>query len=475
MMRSVFAAILIVCLAAFSASAQMPNYWESTPPSIMNGRVLGSAPPPPELPKVPFAPVHGVQVAATVNVSKDYKVTGLWPPLWLGPKEIGVLATRHDGVVLVAYSGEHLAKSRLLADTSTVNGGKILDMAVSRDGKRLAIAAALNDKLQIWTRDTAGAAPASIASTAHQACEKAGIAWVDPDMVAVGAACQPQAPPPSPPAYPRGQSPAVSAVPSKPAHLLQLVQIGAQQAPADLQLDCLDQIDPTTLGWSPDGRYALAQAVEERKWFVIDRAKARCEPFKLNGLVPVGIIEWETGDRRFLFTAAPARAPDPAHIGVMEYTIASHNARLLGSPAVTAAYVSGDVVAILGSHRLTAAVMTTNPNLLVPAEIGWVDALRSQLSVVQTGFSTTAAELLSATLRYSAAKQLLATSFQTPGRKGAFTVLLWISAASKNGGVLGTGRVGRRMLSSWSPDGTRLAVLAGVPEHPTLAIIAAPR
>ncbi len=470
MMRSVFAATLIVCLAAFSASAQMANYWEATLPSIM-----GAAPPPADLPKVPLAPIHGVKLAAIFNIDKDYKVTGPWPPLWLGPKEIGLLATYHDRVTLIAFYGEHFAKSRVLADTSTVNSGKILDMAVSHDGMRLAIAVASDSKLQIWTRDTQEDSPASVAATVDEACDKAGVAWLDPNTVAVGTECEPSASAPSPqPSATPGQ-PEVSEIPVKPVRSLRLVQIGAQRAPASLELDCLDQIDPTTLGWSPDGDYALAQSIEGRKWFVIDRSEAHCEPLKLAGLVPATFIEWEKGDRRFLFTAAPARAPDSPHLGVMEYTIASQNARLLGSPAVSAVYVTGGEVAILGSNRLTAAVMIHNPNLLVPAEIAWIDPLRSQLNVVQTGFSTTAAELLSATLRYSAEKQLLATSFQTPGRKGAFTVLLWISAASKTGGVLATGRVGRRMLSSWSPDGTRLAVLAGVPDRPTLAIIAVPQ
>jgi hypothetical protein len=31
------------------------------------------------------------------------------------------------------------------------------------------------------------------------------------------------------------------------------------------------------------------------------------------------------------------------------------------------------------------------------------------------------------------------------------------------------------MLASWSPDGSKLAVLAGLPDHPTLAIVGAPQ
>lgn len=473
MMRSVFAAALMIGLAAFAASAQIPNYWEATPPSIMGAPIASL--PVPELPNVPFAPTSGVQLAATANMDKDFKVTGPWPPLWLGPKEVAVLGTRHDQVTLVAYYGEHFASSRVLADRSTVNGASILDLAVSPDGKRLAIAAASDDKLQVWIRDTHGSSPATVTASADQTCDQAGVAWLDPDTLAVGTQCESRAAQPTPEASATPRPPSDAAeIPMKPGHSLYIVQMGAQQPQKSLELDCLGQIDPTTLNWSPDGLYALAQNVEERTWTVIDRSKARCEPLKLPGLVPVGVIEWEKGDRRFLFTAAPARAPDPAHIGVMEYTLESHKARLLGSPAVAAAYVSGGMIAILGSNRLNAAVLGRNPHLLVPAEIAWVDPQRSQLNIIPTGFSTPAAELLNVALRYSAAKQMLVTSFQTPGHKGLFTVLVWISAALKNGGVLGTGRVGKRMLASWSPDGARLAILAGLPDHPTLAIVAAP-
>lgn len=470
MMRSVFFAAVMVCLAAFSASAQMPNYWEATPPSIMRAPL--TPPSAPELPEVPFAATRGVQVEATVTVDKNYKITGPWPPIWLGPREVALVVMHRNQITLVAFYGEHFTRTRVLADASTVNGGKILDMAVSRDGKRVAVAAVSDNKLQIWTRDTRGDTPASVTATIDQACDKAGIAWLDPDTLAIGAQCEAKPVLPSPLNLPTAGQPAN---PAQPGHRLLLVQVGAQQEPANLDLDCLDQIDPTSLSWSPDGGYAVAQKVEERNWVLIDRAKARCQQVKLAGVLPLNLIEWEKGEHRFLFTAAPARAPDPAHIGVMEYTVASQTARLLGSPAVSAVYLAGGGVAIMGSHRLTAAVMMSNPNLLVPAEVAWVDPLRSQLSIIQTGFSTTAAELLSATLRYSPARQLLATSFQTPGHKSPFTVLLWLSAVSKSRGVLGTGRVGHRMLSSWSPDGTSLAVLAGLPERPTLAIVAAPQ
>ncbi|MGO9059516.1 MAG: hypothetical protein ACLQU2_19360 [Candidatus Binataceae bacterium] len=451
----------------------MPSYWETTPPSVIGAPI--ASPPVPELPNVPFAPTRGVQLGATVNIDKDFKVTGPWPPLWLGPNEVALLGTRHGKVALVAYYGEHFASSRILADTSTVGGARILDMAVSPDGKRMAIAAASADKFQVWIRDTHDSSPATGVASADQTCSKAGVAWLDPDTLAIGTECESSAAQPTPAASATPGPPFGAAdIPVKPAHSLYVVQMGAQQAQTSLDLDCLAQIDPTTLSWSPDGLYALAQHIEEPKWSLIDRSKARCEPLKLPGLVPAGFIEWEKGDRRFLFTAAPARAPNPAHIGVMEYTLESHKARLLGSPAVAAAYTSGGTIAILGSNRLNAAVLARTPNLLVPAEIAWVDPQRSQLNIIPTGFSTTAAELLDASLRYSAARQMLVTSFQTPGRKGLFTLLLWVSAPLKNGGVLGTGRVGKRMLPSWSPDGTRLAILAGLPDHPTLAIIAAP-
>ena len=114
--------------------------------------------------------------------------------------------------------------------------------------------------------------------------------------------------------------------------------------------------------------------VIDRTKYNADRLSSRawCRPDLSNGKRAIAAF----------YSAVPARAPDSAHIGMMEYTIASQNARLLGSPAVSAVYVSGGEVAILGSNRLTARVMTHNPNLLVPAEIAWI---RSAAIAIERG------------------------------------------------------------------------------------------
>jgi hypothetical protein len=478
MMRSVpgaVGAIGLICLAASTAAAQITNnYWETLPPASTQAPV--KPPPPPEIPNVPFAPVRNVRVAATVNVGTDFKLVGPWAPLWLGTKAVALLGTRHGQITMLAWYGDHFDSTRLVADPQTVEGGVILDLAVSRDGKRVAIAAAAGDKLQIWLRDTQGAAPAEVTATIDGHCDKAGIAWLDPNTLAIGAQIQVSAPPAAgseSPIIVPGQEPS-PAPPPAPTRNLYIVQIGAQKPPAAIALDCLKNVDPAALTWSPDGHYAVGQSDEQGKWVLIDRVKAACEAIKLPNIVPAGFIEWEEKSLSFLFTATPARSPDPGHIGVMEYTMASHKARLLASPATAAAYVGGGKIAVLGSQRLNAAAMAANPDALFPAEIGWIDPGQSELNIVPTGLGSTAAELLNAHLNYSAPRDLVATSFQTPNPKGPFTVLMWLSAAAHNGGVLGTGRMGH-MLESWSPDGNELAVLAGLPNHPTLAVVASPQ
>jgi hypothetical protein len=468
MMRSVIAAVAMVFLAACPAAAQITNYFLAPPPS----GVAAPHPPPAQIPDVPFAAVGNVPLVARMAIAKDFQL-GPWAPLWLGSQAVALLGTRHGSITLLAYSGNHFAASRVLADPATVEGGTILDMALSRDGKRLAIAAQSGDKMQVWLRDTRRAAAAEVVATIDGTFDKAGLSWLSPNTLALGTGTETGAPGADPP-------PAIQQIPPnaeptpQPAHSLYIVQIGAQGAPLGLDVDCLPTIDPTTLSWSPDAHYAVAQTQEQGKWTLIDRIKPACEPISIPQILPVGFIEWKVTSAGFLFSAAPVNSPDQAHVGVMEYSLTTRKARLLASPATGATYVANGGIAVLGSQRLNAAVMATNPGLLLPADIAWIDPHQSQMNIVPLGVSITAAELLSARLHYCPVREMVATSLEVPSRAGLIAVLLWMSTTGRNGGILATGKMGR-MLPSWSPDGNRLAVLAGIPNHPTLAIVGAPR
>lgn len=473
-MRSVLTALGLLFLAATAAMAQFTsnNYWLTLPPAV--GGAPPKPPPPPQIPNVPFAPMHTAQLAGMVSIDKEFKLLGPWAPLWLGSGAVALLGTHNGRTTMLAWYGDHFASSRVIADPATVGGGVILDMAVSRDGNRLAIVANAGDKLKIWLRDTQSAARASLAATIDGRCDKAGLAWLDRGTLAVGAQLQPSAESPS------RESPIITpeeqgqpAAPAEPERSLYIIKLGQQQPPGTLDLECVKHLDPTTLTWSPDGQYAVGPSDEPGKWTLIARAKAACVTTNMPGIVPAGFIDWEDNSSSFLFTATPASSPDPGHIGVMEYIVASRKTRLLASPATSAVYVGGDTVAVLGSQRLNAMAIARNPAALFPAEIAWIDPGQAQIDIVPTGISSTAAQLLHAHLTYSGSNHLLATTFLTPNPKGAFAVLMWVSAAARIGGVLGTGRMGS-MLASWSPDGSKLAVLAGLPDHPTLAIVAAP-
>ena len=457
-----------VALAQFTGN----SYWETLPPPMVTAPA--KAPHPAVIPNVPFAPVPNVSLAGITRLDKDFKLLGPWPPLWLGSKAVALLGTIHGQIRMMVWEGNHFAHSRVIADPQTVGGGAILDMAVSRSGDRLAIAVDAGDKLQIWVRDTQGEAPASVAATINGHCEKAGLGWLDPKTLAVGA--QSSAPPPpasdeSPIITPEQQS-RLPAQP-EPSRTVYVVQLGQDSPPTALDFECLKHLDPAKLTWSPDGHYAIATTGETKMWTLVDRDKAGCETLNLPNIAPAAVIDWDDKSSRFLFTATPPGSPDPGHIGVMEYIMASRKARLLASPAAAAAYASGGKVAVLGSQHLNARAIAAKPTTLYPAEIGWIDR-QAQIDIVPTGFTSTAPALLSAHLTYSAARNMLAATFLTPHPNGAFAVLMWLSSAAHNGGVLGTGRKGT-MLPAWAPDGSKLAVLAGLPDHPTLAIVAAPR
>jgi hypothetical protein len=469
MARSVLAAFGFVCLAVSMAMAQTNSYWLTLPPPGVGARL--KPPPAPEIPNVPFAAARHVPVAGMVKIPQALKLIGPVAPLWLGPNAVALPVMRDGHLALMAWEGGHFDDSRVVADSSTIKGAAILDMAVNRDGSRVAIAADAAGQLQIWIRNTSGNSPASIAATIDSNAGKAGISWLGAGALAVGVEAQPlSAPSDESPITAPGQ-PDIAAKPAEPARGVYVVRPGEQQPASDLNIQCIDQIDPTNLLWSRDGSFAIARGEEHGPWTLIDRAKARCTTISLPGIIADQFVGWGSKSRSFLFTATPANSPDPAHIGVMEYTTDSHKARLLASPATAAAYVDGKI-AVLGSPRLNAAALAANPGALFPAEIAWIDPDQSQLEILPAGFNTSAASLLRGYVSGSEA-DVLAVAFAVPAPRGAFTALLWMAPSTHNGGILGTGRIGT-MVARWSPDGARLAVLSGLPDHPTLAVVARP-
>jgi hypothetical protein len=466
-MRSVLAAVGLVCLAVSVAAAQSNTYWLTF--SLPGFLRRHKAKPPLEIPDVPFAPAHNVPLSGIVKIPPGLKLIGSVAPLWLGPDAVALPVMRNDSLALIAWQGDHFGSVRVVADSATVHGANILDMAVNRDGSSVAIAAAVSDGLQIWVRNTNGDAPASVVAKIGVVSEKAGISWLNANTLAVGLQVQALSPESNESSITAPDQEQAPAPPEEPERSIYIVRPGQQQPISTLDVACVGHIDPTNLLWSPDGNFAIAHSQKPGAWTLIDRPQTSCEAISLPAIIPEQFLVWDNESRRFLFTAAPQRSPDPAHIGVMEYAVDSHKARLLASPAAAAAYADGTIV-VLGSQRLNAAALLVNRDVLFPAEIALIDPKQSQLQIVPTGLNTTAAALLHG---YVSASELgvLAISFRVPALKYPFSALLWMSVHA--GGVLATGRIGT-MVGRWSPDGSRVAVLAGLPDDPTLAIVALP-
>src|SRR5579875_3648131 len=327
MLRFVLATVSLVCLAASVAAAQSNNYWLTFPLPGFHRRHKPK--PPPEIPYVAFAPARDVQLAAVVKIAPDLKLIGPVAPLWLGPDAVALPVTRNGRLALAAWTGNYFATLRVIADSATVHGANILDLAVNRDGSRVAIAAAGSDGVQIWIRDTNGDAPALAVANLGVNSDKAGISWLNTDTLAAGVQLQAASNQPNQsPIITPGQTPAQR----EPQRAIYIVKPGQPQPASILDLQCAGQIDPTSLLWSPDGNFAIAHSQEPATWTLIDRAQRSCSVISLPAIIPGQFLLWNDKSRSFLFTAVPQASPDPAHVGVMEYSIDSHRARLLASP-----------------------------------------------------------------------------------------------------------------------------------------------
>lgn len=461
-MKALILAAAISLLSASAASAQISNFWLSAPgPTAPAARPTPAA----RLHLAPLEPAPGIHIEERLRLRPGFTLIGPWPPLWIGPREIAILGKRGGHTVMIAFQGNRFAQTRTLIDFPP---GKrtLLDLALSPGRKDLAVASATAAEIEIRLVPADGKSPARTIATIKGDYVRASLSWLDPKTLIIGAA---EAPPPA-----DGNGPPTGTGPRGHLYLLSLT---ASPAPREFDPGCPAAIDPLQVHWSKDGSLAIAygSGADAHRWYLIERRHRRCTALDFRGLIPARLLEWGSGSDRFLFTALPQKTPEAAAMGVFEYSIPTRSVRRIAAPAAVAAYTGDNRVATLGSRSLRSATLAASPNGLISAEIGWLNATRTELRIVPLGVTVRAISVMNGMLSYSDAHKMLAVGIYAPARGGDFPALLWLSPSLLQAGIIASGQSRGLLYPSWSLDGSKIAVIAGKPGHPLAAILQAPR
>jgi|GEM_PF-2729350 len=456
--------------------------------------------PPLMIPRLPLQAAPGIRVIAALPLGPDFKLLGSAPPLWVTGQELAVVGRIGQRTVIAGFSGDNFQQSGILVAGPKPALGTLLDAALSADHERFATVSSLSDRLTIGLSAAQRVGPSTIVSEIPGRFSAASIAWLGANLLAIGAV-ELGTPPPAPDATAPTPNPSASATatvvgppasatvsasatpqPSPSAtpvalvpHLF-VVSLAMASEPIEPQLDCLDQIDPTRLYWSNNGRLAVAAGAPPNtgRWYLIDRMQATCSPIVVRGGIPFGFLQWGQNDGRFLFTAVPNNGSGVSAIAVMEYTLADHAAQTVIQPATAATYTIGTNLAAVGSRSLTPALIRTTPDRLVPAELDWFTWAHAQVQIVPLGVQVRARALLDAQIGYCASSAMLSAKLSAPGPAGDFPALMWIANSLRAGGVLAFGQTHGFLSASFSPACDRVALLGGQLDRPTGAVLAMP-
>lgn len=461
--------VLSLFLAA-TAGAQISNFWLSAPgPPTPSPRPTPSA----QLHRAPLQPASGVAIDTRLPLANGFSLVGPWPPLWVGEDEVALLGKRAGHLTLVAFMGDRFSQTRTLIDLPSAGKRTLMDFALGPAHKRFAVAFATGSQLELQILPANGKGAPKTMATLKGDYLHASVKWLDPKTLMIGAVEK------SGEEDGSGDQNGAEPPNTRPRLMghLYLLSPSASSAPTDFDPGCRGAINPLQLHWNAKGSLAIAYggAAGNRRWYLIEHERSRCSALDLRGLIPVRFLQWGPASARFLFTAVPRNTPAPAALGVFEYSIRHHAAYLIARPAAAAAFTEGTQIVALGSRNLKPPTLARNPDLLMPAEVGGLNAARSELRLVPLGVTVRAASLMNGLITYSAAHKMAIIGLYAPGAGGDFPALLWLSASLERAGVIASGESHGLLIPSWSPDGSKIAVIAGTPEHPLAAILQSPR
>jgi hypothetical protein len=398
----------------------------------------------------------GLKVAGVVLLPADFEPDTSRAPVWLGGEsEIGVIGWRAGSGMMLGIGGTGLSRQRVvIEDNAKGTAGRLLNIAISSDGRTLAtaVAAASIHRLDVNLADASNPGDAHVIASLDGEFDSAQLFWLSSKKLALAA---------------HGAAPTDDDVGSRTAAVpvtgLYLITDGKQSSTRRLDgITC----PLTALAFSPNDAVAVAQGVDTTPPAIIDLHNDKCVSYP--SAAPLQVVGWAPNSKAFLY-----RTADQAGIFRFDLNTGQRSAVAISSGAAT--YASDGTIIALGSQELSWRRAIAEPMAPVKAQIALFDPHQNLVTINSLGFATQPILLAQSTMIWSPASNDAIIDTAIPGSTELLREIIEYSYRTRGAFVLAHGPVRGPIALSWSPDGKQVAIVDGDENHHTLSVITPPR
>ncbi len=393
----------------------------------------------------------GLQVAGISALPEDFQPDMNRAPLWLDSgSEIGVIGSRSGKGVMLGISGAGLSHQRVvLEDYGTgAPGGKILDVTVNNDGRKLATVSVVpsEDRLDVNVIDTLSADEVQTVASLKGEFEAAQLTWLTNGKLALAV---------------QALTPALTSS-AVPVSALYVITLG--QSPSIRRLDGI-KCQLSALAFSPDNAIAVAQGGSSASPAVLDMHRGTCSSFP--SAASLQVLGWAPHSETFLYRTAD-------HAGVFRFDVESGRRSTIAVSSGAAGYASDGTIIAVGSQQLSWRRIANGRLGEVKVQVALFDPHQSLITINSLGFATQPALLAQSSMVISPVSNNAIIDTATPGQSGPERELIEYSYPARAAFVLARGVVQGPIGMSWSPDGRRIAIVDGNSTLRTVSVIAPP-
>jgi hypothetical protein len=399
----------------------------------------------------------GVHVAGVAPLPRDFVPDMSRQPLWLsGGAEVGVIGTRAGKSMMLGFSGVNLSRQRVVIEDygAGAPGGRLLDVAISADGRTLATAVetASSPRLEVNLMDTSSPGATHRIASLDGEFDSAQLTWLSSGNIALAVQASTTA-----------ANELTTDTAAVPVSGLYLITPGSP--PSTRRLDGI-KCPLSSLAFSPNDAFAVAQGTPSVRPAIVDIHGERCMGFLSDG--PLQVLGWAPSSAAFLYQTAEQN-------GVFSFDLLSGRRAIIAISSGAAAYAKDGTIIAVGSQELSWQRAVAEPMSAVKEQIALFDPHQSLITVNSLGFATQPGLLAQSTMMFSRVSNDAIIDTALPGVALPQRMIIEYSFPARAAFVLAHGPVAGPVAISWSPNGKQIAIIDGDATQSTLSVIAPPK